>query len=294
MDGGMGTELQRAGLQPEECGEHWTLSRPASVRQIHNAYVQAGAECLLANTFQANPINLARFGLRARLDELNAAAIELARSVSSPGGFVIADVGPIMSPNREEFGDWHALAQTVRSLASADGLLLETCSTPRALEVAQFIRHRVPDADHIPLLLSLSYQTQSGRLTTRSGHSPETFARHAARHGVEVLGVNCGRDIGMHECAEIIRRYRQVTELPLFARPNAGTPCRQGSAWAYPISPQAMAEHLPELLEAGITLIGGCCGTTPEHIAALRPIVDAWNGRHRLERTCVAEGGPSP
>ena len=129
-----------------------------------------------------------------------------------------------------------------------------------------------------PLLLSLSFRrTPLGRLVTFSGHAPETFARHAERHGVAALGVNCGRDIDMDDIIEVVRRYRAVTDLPLFARPNAGTPTKQGDRWIYPHTAEAMAARLPELLEAGVNMIGGCCGTTPEHIAAFRTMIDAWN-----------------
>jgi 5-methyltetrahydrofolate--homocysteine methyltransferase len=97
--------------------------------------------------------------------------------------------------------------------------------------------------------------------------------------GIAALGVNCGKDIGMDEIIEIIRQYRKVTDLPLFARPNAGTPTKKGKRWVYPLTPKEMAARLPELLEAGVCMVGGCCGTTPAHIAAMRPIVDAWNRR---------------
>jgi methionine synthase I (cobalamin-dependent) len=116
---------------------------------------------------------------------------------------------------------------------------------------------------------------------TSSGHSPEWFANRARDWGLAALGVNCGRDIGMDEVIEIIRRYRRVTDLPLFARPNAGTPVRQGKRWVYPHTPERMAARLSELLEAGVCMVGGCCGTTPEHIAAFKPIIDEWNERRR-------------
>src|SRR5262249_39104490 len=99
----------------------------------------------------------------------------------------------------------------------------------------------------------------------------------ARAYGVDALGVNCGRDIGMGEVIEIVRRYRAVTDLPLFARPNAGTPTREDGRLVYPPTPAQMAARLPELLEAGACLGGGCCGTTPEHIKAFRPVVDEWN-----------------
>src|SRR5262249_1344370 len=129
-----------------------------------------------------------------------------------------------------------------------------------------------------PLLLSLTYfRNDAGKLTTYSGHAPEWFAERATSYGVSALGVNCGRDIDMDDIIEIIRRYRKVTDLPLFARPNAGTPQQVDGRWVYPHTPEKMAARLPELLEAGVCMVGGCCGTTPKHIAAFRPVVDAWN-----------------
>jgi len=268
MDGAMGTELPRAGLRPGECGELWTLTEPAKVRDVHRAYRRAGAECLLTNTFQSNPLHLTRHGLADRLEEINAAALQLTRSAAGPGMFVLADVGPILDlPSLEEFADRKLLRRVLLSLAGADGFLIETCSSPRALAAVEYAMHCVEEIE-APLLLSLTYRREaSGRLTTLSGHEPETFARHAARHGVAALGVNCGRDIGMDEVIEIVRRYRQATDLPLFARPNAGMPPNL-------LGPDEMAARLPELLAAGVSLVGGCCGTTPAHIAALRRVLD--------------------
>src|SRR5262249_5825973 len=137
---------------------------------------------------------------------------------------------------------------------------------------------RVLDDEDVPVLLSLAYLRRAdGALVTYSGHAPETFARHASRHGVAALGVNCGRDVGLEEAAEVVRRYRRATDLPLFARPNAGTPSLAGGEAVYPRTPALMAGGLPELLEAGAAMVGGCCGTTPAHIAAFRPVVEAWN-----------------
>jgi methionine synthase I (cobalamin-dependent) len=118
-----------------------------------------------------------------------------------------------------------------------------------------------------PVLLSLAYHRQAnGAPVTYSGHPPEYFAREARRHGVAALGVNCGRDIGLRDIIEVLRRYRNETDLPLFARPNAGTPGPDG---AYPLTPEALAEAVPEMVAAGARMIGGCCGTTAEHVAAV-------------------------
>jgi 5-methyltetrahydrofolate--homocysteine methyltransferase len=278
MDGAMGTELQRVGLCPDECGELWNLTHLDRVRAIHDRYIAAGAEVLLTNTFQSNPPQLARFDLADRLEEINRQALWLARKAAGRSRFALADIGPILdAAGKTEFADYKALARVLTSLDGADGFLFETCSSPRALRAVQYAFHRVTEVE-TPLLLSLSYRrTPSGELVTHSGHTPETYARHAESHGVAALGVNCGRDIGMEEIIAIIRRYRRQTDLPLFARPNAGTPTKQGDRWIYPHTPEAMAARLPELLEAGVRMVGGCCGTTPEHIAAFRTVIEAWN-----------------
>jgi 5-methyltetrahydrofolate--homocysteine methyltransferase len=269
MDGAMGSELLRAGLPPGECGELWNATRAEWVRAVHHRYADAGAEVLLTNTFQAHPARLAQFGLEPRLEELARYAVWLARKAAGPGRFVLGDVGPIPGPGNKEFADRQALHRVLASLGGTDGILLETCSSPAALSAVGYALHRVPEVDGLPLLLSLTYhRDSSGRLVTFSGHEPETYARHAARHGVAALGVNCGKGMGTDEVIEVLRRYRAVTDLPLFARPNAGTPRRAGGGWLYPRGPEEMAARLPELIAAGASLVGGCCGTTPEHIAA--------------------------
>jgi 5-methyltetrahydrofolate--homocysteine methyltransferase len=277
MDGAMGTELQRAGLRPKECGEQWNLTAPDRVRAIHEAYAAVGAEVLLTNTFLANPSHLNDFGLDDSLEEMNGSAVRLARKAAGQTRFVLGDIGPLLDANGwPEFSDYKALGRVIASLDGVDGLLFETCSSPRALTAVRYAFHRVTEVE-TPLLLSLSYRrTPSGQLVTHSGHAPETYARHAESHGVAALGVNCGRDIGMEEIISIVRRYRRESDLPLFARPNAGTPTKRGEQWVYPQTPDMMAPRLPELLDAGVCMLGGCCGTTPEHIAAFRTVLDAW------------------
>jgi 5-methyltetrahydrofolate--homocysteine methyltransferase len=278
MDGAMGTELQRAGIKPGECHELWNQTHPERVQAIHQASIDAGAEVLLTNTFQGHPERLASFGLEDRLEEINHRAVWLARKAAGRSRFVLGDIGPLLGANsRTEFADYQALGQVLASLDGVDGFLFETCSSPRALTAVQYAFHRLAEVE-TPLLLSLTYhRSSSGQLVTFSGHTPETFARHAEHHGIAALGVNCGRDSGMEDVIEVVRRYRRETALPLFARPNAGTPTKQGEQWIYPHTAETMAARLTELLETGVNMVGGCCGTTPAHIAAFRPFLDVYN-----------------
>jgi 5-methyltetrahydrofolate--homocysteine methyltransferase len=277
MDGAMGTELQRAGLKEGECPELWNLTQPQKVQAIHQAYVDAGAEVLLTNTFQANPWALAKKGLEARSEEILKTGLSLAQSVAGTDRFVFLDFGPTEGTNSpEKVVDLKCLDLLIPQLCSADAIVLETFSDSSVFLAVQTCR--LASEDEIPLLLSLSYQRlPSGEPCTRDRHTPEWFASQVGQYKIAALGVNCGRDIGMDEVIEIIRRYRQYTDLPLFVRPNAGTPTRMGDRWVYPHTPEKMGARLPELLEAGVAMVGGCCGTTPEHIAAFRPIVEGWN-----------------
>jgi 5-methyltetrahydrofolate--homocysteine methyltransferase len=288
MDGAMGTELQRAGVRRGDCGELWNVTHPERVRAVHQAYVGAGARVLLTNTFQIVVAAIAcrapLFAAPGRNDEkecliaLQAAACALARSACGPEGFVLADIGSYTAQSTgEEFSDFSMLRQAVRWVGPVDGILLETCSTPR---VQWAVRQAARIAGDVPILLSMTYRrTAAGRIETPGGQPPEWFAERAGGWGVSALGVNCGRDLGMDEVIDVVRRYRSATDLPLFARPNAGSPSGSGKRRTYPHTPAQMAARLPDLLAAGATMVGGCCGTTPEHIAAFRPVVEAWNAR---------------
>ncbi len=260
MDGAMGTQLQRAGIESGACYELWNLTHPERIAAIHRAYADAGAVCLLTNTFQANPAALARHGCADRLDAILGAGVALARA-AGPERFVLADIGPVEQPQL------HVTRELVRPLCAADGILIETCSDGETLRaVLPAVRAEVGPR-HPPVLLSLTYlRTPDGELRTFTGLSPEEGARQGEALGAVAVGVNCGREIGVADCAEIVRRYQRVTSLPLFARPNAGTPTRTEEGFVYPHQPRKMAAGLAELRTAGAVMVGGCCGTTPEHI----------------------------
>jgi methionine synthase I (cobalamin-dependent) len=272
MDGAMGTELRRAGLADGACAEAWNLTRPDIVRSIHQAYVEAGARVLLTNTFQANPTALARHGREAQLDSILHAGNQLARSLG-PEQLIGIDVGPC---------DDASLGQLVDSIVAqahlADAICLETCSSTATLAV--LLRRLRAAAVSPPVLFSWTFlRAADSSVQTVTGLTPEECARQTAMFDVAALGANCGRDIGLDEMIDVVRRFHQLTDLPLFVRPNAGTPWQEGGSWHYPRSSSDMAARLPELLEAGVAMVGGCCGTTPEHIAAFRTVIDSWNAR---------------
>ena len=250
MDGAMGTRLLPLALP---CVALANLRHPDRVRAIHRSYADAGAEIHLTNTFQVNPPALAVHHLDDRLEEIARAAIGHARSTH---GIVLGSVGPIMAAGQKtDFADRDALHRTLDALDGVDGLLFETCSTPSALSAIEYASHRIGWLEACPLLLSIAYRWADGPRGWH-GHAPEFFARHAIRHGVSALGVNCGLGMGVEEVCEVLRRYREETELPLFVRPNAGTPAE-------------FARMLPRWVAAGANMVGGCCGTTEEHIAAM-------------------------
>ena len=261
MDGAMGTELQRRGIAEGECYELWNIRHADVVRQIHKSYVAAGARVLLTNSFQANPAALAKHGLRERINELNDAAVRLAREAIGEGGLVLGSIGPWLNggPTDLEF--------VVKSLAGADGILLETRSNRQAFADVAAARRCTTQ----PVMISIAFRkTGSGcEILTYDDMTPESCAGLAEESGCAALGVNCGQNISLGDVLQIVRRFRSVTKLPLFARPNAGTPTRVGNEWSYPTSPEDFAQRVPELLDAGLSMIGGCCGTTPAHIAAM-------------------------
>jgi 5-methyltetrahydrofolate--homocysteine methyltransferase len=271
MDGAMGTELQRATPQEGECFELWNLTHPERVKSVHRSYVDAGAQILLTNTFQANPKNLAKYGAADRVREIFQAAIAHARASAGPDRLVLADIGPM------ERVDAETAALIVGAAETADAVLLETWSDPNTM---QFFSDAISaQTACVPLLVSFTFwrPKPDADLGTFAGFSPEDCARSAKHGEATALGVNCGRGLTEGDLLEIVQRYRTLTDLPIFVRPNAGLPTRVGDRWVYPESPDGMAARLPAMLQAGVCMVGGCCGTAPEHIMAFRPTIEEWN-----------------
>jgi len=272
MDGAMGTELQKAGVHPGECFEHWNLTHPERVRAVHQAYADAGSRVFLTNTFQANPVQLQRHDLLDQGQAICQSAVALARSAAGTG-WVLGDIGPVPEqtggvgfPRRE------SLLMMSAWLRGVDAILLETCSDWSAWQALAWLRDELPD---VPILISFTFGVDpAGNVRTWDQHTPDEVARLANEHKPAWLGVNCGALQDMGRIRETIRRFRQATDLPLFARPNAGTPRQVDGHWIYPCGAFEMASMAREVVDEGIRMLGGCCGTTPEHIAAFREALD--------------------
>jgi 5-methyltetrahydrofolate--homocysteine methyltransferase len=259
MDGAMGTELLRAGLPQGQLGELWNIMHPDKVADIHNAYVTSGASVVLTNTFRANPETAVGYS-NVPLTALIRAAVEIARA--SNAQWVLGDIGPMANLNLD-FDSW------IASFAGVDGLLVETQSDWRLLDRVRDVVRRVLPA--VPIFFSVSFlHAGDGRLATIGGDPPKKIALVAAQHGIAVLGSNCGRGITLEDMSATLAEYRTETDLPLFVRPNAGTPTWTGGSCIYPASAEQMAACVPDLVRAGASMIGGCCGTRPEHIQAVR------------------------
>lgn len=265
VDGGMGTMLQAAGLTGGEAPERWNLTHPETVAEVHRAYLAAGCDIVTANTFGATG---ARFG--AELQKVIQAAVELARQgVEEAGhGFAAFDMGPtgkLLAPYGElpfqEAASLYRQAAAWGAEAGADLIIIETMGDPYEMKAAVLGAREACD---LPVLVTMMADV-NGRLLT--GGTVETMAVLLDGLGVTALGLNCG--LGGPEMLPLLRRIRRVTERPLLCSPNAGLPRMAGGRTVFPAGPEAFAQAQRELAQAGAWLLGGCCGTTPEHIRAM-------------------------
>lgn len=265
VDGGMGTMLQAAGLTGGEAPERWNLTHPETVAEVHRAYLAAGCDIVTANTFGATG---ARFG--AELQKVVQAGVELARQgVEEAGhGFAAFDMGPtgkLLAPYGElpfqEAVSLYRQAAAWGAEAGADLIIIETMGDPYEMKAAVLGAREACD---LPILATMMADV-NGRLLT--GGTVETMAVLLDGLGVTALGLNCG--LGGPEMLPLLRRIRRVTERPLLCSPNAGLPRMEGGRTVFPAGPEAFAQAQRELAQAGAWLLGGCCGTTPEHIRAM-------------------------
>ncbi|MBI5666411.1 MAG: bifunctional homocysteine S-methyltransferase/methylenetetrahydrofolate reductase [Chloroflexi bacterium] len=278
-DGAMGTMLHQQGVPFTECFDELNLSHPEQVARIHRAYLEAGAELIETNTFGANRYKLAKHGLEDRVSDINCAGVKLARQVIDASFrddvYLAGSVGPLgvrLKPfGRVALADARAaFAEQIGALASAgvDVILLETFADRlELLEAIAAARQVAPD---VPVVAQMTF-AQDDR--TLLGDLPAQVARDLWKAGADVIGVNCGG--GPEQLSRILQAMRQAAPHAIVsAMPNAGMPEAVGGRTMYPATSAYFADYALTFKAIGANIIGGCCGTTPEHIAAMRKALD--------------------
>lgn len=270
LDGAWGTELAQRGLDSATCPDSWNLSHPDRVREVAASYVAAGSRIILTNTFRANRLSLAGFGLQEKTAEINRAGAAISRQAAGDHAFVFASMGPsgklLFHGQTSEEDLLAAFQEQAQALAEggAQGIVLETFSDPEE------IRFGIQAARQtgLPVVASMAFDSGKKYDRTMMGTTPEQVAEFLTDEGVDIVGANCGQ--GIVGYIDICRRMRNSTDLPLWIKANAGLPEIVDGKTIYRVTPEEFASHLGELTAAGAAFIGGCCGTNPDFIRALK------------------------
>ncbi|NMC74391.1 MAG: dihydropteroate synthase [Geobacteraceae bacterium] len=278
LDGAMGTMLQERGLKAGQSPEELNLTLPHVVTGVHQEYLASGAEIIVTNTFGGNREKLSHYGLEGKLREINKAGVCLARNAVGQNAYVAASIGPT-GRFVEPVGDlsFDRMAAIFREQAEAlleagaDIITLETFLDIKEIRAALIAIREISPT--IPVIAMLTFD-DNGRSVL--GTPPEAAAITLEAAGADIIGSNCG--LGIDGIYEILRSMRRVTSLPLISQANAGLPVLKEGKTVFPGTPQEMTAFHDRLLDLGVRVIGGCCGTTPDHIRAMR---DALIGRNR-------------
>jgi homocysteine S-methyltransferase len=272
FDGAMGTVLYGRGVFLNVCYDELSLRQPELLREIHREYVKAGAELIETNTFGANPRKLAQYGLASETEAINRAAAQIARSAAGSRAAVVGAIGPL-GIRIEPFGETSVaeagadFERQARGLleGGVDGFILETFSDVEELRAAFLAVRRVSE---LPIIAQMTIGND-GR--THYGTEPAVFGPILQQLGADVIGVNCS--VGPHGVLEAVEQLAPVVTVPISAQPNAGLPRDVGDRKMYMASPEYMGTYAKRIVEAGARFVGGCCGTTPEHIKAMAGFV---------------------
>jgi 5-methyltetrahydrofolate--homocysteine methyltransferase len=269
-DGATGTNLQARGLALGTPGEVWVLERPEEIIRLHQNFIEAGADIILTCTFGGSSVRMEQVGLDGRAEEVNRRAVELARqAVDGRPVLVAGSIGPLghllkpLGPLEPEdaLAAYTGQARTLTE-AGVDLLVIETQFDVAEAEAAV---QGVQSVSSLPLVCSFSYDRG---MRTMMGVRPAQAAKHLSEWGVDVVGINCGRSLD--ENFKALQELRSATDLPIWFKPNAGLPelDAHGSP-TYSVSPAEMGARVSEWLAAGAQIVGGCCGTSPEHLSEI-------------------------
>ncbi|MFO1487914.1 MAG: homocysteine S-methyltransferase family protein [Verrucomicrobiota bacterium] len=275
-DGAMGTQLMARGLGSGECGMLWNVNRRPDVAAVHEAYHRAGSHLITTNSFGGSRYVLERHGLTARGVELNRAAAAIARKVLGETGWVLGDVGPV-GDFLEPVGDVSAedlraaFRDQIAALieGGADAILVETMSDPAEAVVG--VEAARECSAKIPVVVTYAFQkTAANEFRTMMGTTVAEAVERSVKAGADIIGTNCGTDLGLEDYVVLARQLTIAAgRTPVIVQPNGGTPRIENGRTVYDASPEQMAALASKLISAGASIVGGCCGTTPEHLAAM-------------------------
>ena len=272
-DGAMGTFLHAKGLAAGECPESWCVTHPDVVRGIAQAYADAGSDIVETNSFGGSSFKLKAYGMADKATEFNRAAAALAKQAVEGKGYVAASVGPTGHIVEDEGGDvteqqlYDAFKEQVVALADAgaDAICVETMSS--LTEAAAAVR-AAKENTTLPVICTFTFEAGAKGFRTMMGAKPDRAAKAAVAAGADIVGANCGN--GIVNMIEITRQIRAaVPTTPILVHANAGAPVVEDGKTCFKETPDFMAAKVKELIEAGANIIGGCCGTNPNHIAAM-------------------------
>ena len=282
-DGAMGTQLMLAGLVQGNCGEEWNLTHPERVLAIQRRYAEAGSDCILANTFGGSRIMLNRHGNADKVVEINQAGVEIVRQAfGNREGYVIGDIGPF-GGLMEPYGDFSptqvrdAFNEQAKALvdAGADAIIIETQTSLEELLLGIQAAKKA-GADCVIGSMAYDVTLDGSTFRTMMGIDPERAAKFMEENGADIVALNCGTGMDMERARQAVARYKQVTDLPVMAQPNAGQPKLIEMKVVYDETPAEMVQGVVPLIEAGTNIVGSCCGSTPDHIRAFRKAIDEY------------------
>jgi 5-methyltetrahydrofolate--homocysteine methyltransferase len=269
-DGAWGTQLQARGLGVGECPDTWNLSHPDQVFEVARSYVEAGSRIILTNTFGANRIRLAGHSGPNPIEHINRAGVEISRRAAANQAFVFASLGPtgkmLMMGDVTEDDLRLAFTEQAQALAAggADAIVVETMSDPAEAKIAV----TAAKTTGLPVVACMVFDSGKNKDRTMMGNTPEEIARELAAAGADVIGANCGQ--GAAGYIPVCQRLHAATTLPIWIKANAGLPEMVDGKPVYHTTPIEFAGHVKDLVKAGAAFVGGCCGTNPDFIRAVK------------------------
>lgn len=271
-DGAWGTFLHKRGLQAGECPEEWNLTRRDDVHAIAKSYVDAGSDIIMTNSFGGSPIKLKHYGLENEAEKINKAAGEISREAAGEQLFVLGSMGPtgVMlitgEVTEQELYEGFKIQAKGLALGGVDAICIETMSD---LEEARIAIKAAKETTGLEIFCTFTFEkTITGDFRSMMGVSPGDMVAVLKDAGASVIGTNCGN--GFENMIDIVKQIRKVdADIPILVQANAGKPVYQDGATVFPETPEMMASLTRQLIKSGANIIGGCCGTTPDHIRAL-------------------------